>query len=369
MLSRLHRLFPGFSTLRPTLGGAEPWLCLLFAFLTFLIAPPACAALIEIQSSITSALPDAKNVVPGVGNKAEDLVFGLFIGVMLSAATYLFFIWVIIRDRGQVFLMMMLLGLCMNMASTNDLIMEQLGLHSATMRNLLQNYSIILSYIFSIFFTYYFLEIDFNAPGLRAPLFFLAFLLALLLAYAAFDEKTVHFALPTLGTLALAVVLAGGVWTLRQKVSGSLSHIIAFSFFLLGGLAEPLYDLGFIISPETSKSLSYSAFSLAAMMFAIVIAGQFAARQEEKERALAVSNERFALAARGSNEGLFDWNRATDEIFFSEQFKRILGLNLAHNRKGLKDWLRAILPADRRVLFKALRKFRDNPNAATINFE
>lgn len=41
-------------------------------------------------------------------------------------------------------------------------------------------------------------------------------------------------------------------------------------------------------------------------MFAIVIAGQFAARQEEKERALGVSNERFALAARGSNEGLFE---------------------------------------------------------------
>ena len=55
---------------------------------------------------------------------------------------------------------------------------------------------------------------------------------------------------------------------------------------------------------------------MAALMFAIVIASQFAARQEEKEKALAISNERFSLATRGANEGLFDWNITDRRSFF-----------------------------------------------------
>jgi len=321
-------------------------------------------------SSIASVLiPAAKTVAESPMGKMPDLVFGLFIGVMMTAAMYLFFIWIVIRDRGQVFLMLLLLCLGINMASTNDLLMNQLGFHSKIMIHLLQTYSLTLSYIFSLFFTYYFLEIDAHAPNLSQPLFALAGLLLLLLAYAAIDQQTVHFALPTLGTLSISAALIASLSTLRQGVSGSLSHIIAFFFFLLGGLATPLYDLGYLADSETSNQLTYAAFSLAALMFAIVIAGQFAARQEEKEHALAISNERFALAARGSNEGLFDWNKATGEVFFSDQFRKILGAQIGHSIKGLRTWGRMIMPEDRRIIFAALRRFRDNPNAATITFE
>ncbi len=298
-----------------------------------------------------------------------DLVFGLFIGVMLAATTYLFFIWIVIRDRSQAVLMFLLLCLCINMASTNDLLIGLSSIHSPTVINLIQNYSMILSYIFSLLFTFYFLEIEANVPNLTKPIFILAGILFLLLVYAAFDERPVHFSLPTLGSLSLSVALLAGLGSLRLGVSGSFSHIIAFSFFLLGGLAIPLYDLGYIVEAETSKQLTYAAFSIAALLFAIVIAGQFAARQEEKERALAISNERFALAARGSNEGLFDWNKITGEVFFSDQFRRILGTRLEQNTKGLRAWMRIILPADRRIVFAHLRKFRDSPSASTISFE
>ena len=332
-----------------------------------LITHPGWAA--SLNSTFTSVLLPGSNVVAEASvNKPSDLVFGLFIGVMLTASIYLFFIWIVIQDRGQAFLMLLLLCLGINMASANDSLMEQLGLQNLAMRNLLQNYSMIFSYILSIYFTYYFLEIDLHVPVLRQPLFGLAILLLLFLVYAAFDQSLVHFALPTLGALTVTAVLAAGLGALRQDISGSLSHIIAFSIFLLGGLAKPLYDLGFFTDIETSKQLTYAAYSMAALVFAIVIAVQFAARQEEKERALAVSNERFALAARGSNEGLFDWNKATGEIFFSDQFRKILGVSLDSGRKGLKTWVKMILPDDRRVIFAALRHFRDSPNT-TLNFE
>jgi PAS domain S-box-containing protein len=301
--------------------------------------------------------------------KSSSLIFGLFMGVMLTASAYLFFIWVVMRDRGQVFLLCLLLCLSINILSTNDLLMNQAGFYSASTRGLLTNYSMIFSCIFSVFFTYYFLEIEINNPGFRIPLFILSGLLFLLLLYSVFDQTLVRFALPALSALTIAVILASGIASMRQGVSGSFTHIIAFIFFLAGALSEPLYNLGYISNTDSSKNLTYTSYSMAALMFAIVIASQFAARQEEKEKALATSNERFTLATRGANEGLFDWNIETGEVFFSDQFRKIIGLRLENTALSLKIWMRMMVPSDRRIVREALRRFRRNSEINTINIE
>jgi PAS domain S-box-containing protein len=48
-------------------------------------------------------------------------------------------------------------------------------------------------------------------------------------------------------------------------------------------------------------------------------------RREEVERALTVSEERWALAASGANDGIWDWNPVTGETFYSERWKDLLG--------------------------------------------
>lgn len=48
-------------------------------------------------------------------------------------------------------------------------------------------------------------------------------------------------------------------------------------------------------------------------------------RRFSAEQSLKDSEERFALALEGTNDGIFDWNLKTDKIFFSKQFYKMLG--------------------------------------------
>jgi class 3 adenylate cyclase/PAS domain-containing protein len=57
---------------------------------------------------------------------------------------------------------------------------------------------------------------------------------------------------------------------------------------------------------------------------AALIAG--AIEREQADEAIRVSEERYALAARGANDGLFDWDLVTDKTFFSPRLHEVLGL-------------------------------------------
>ena len=316
-----------------------------------------------------AAFPIDDSAFGAQDSRFSTLIFGLFIGVLLTASAYLFFIWVAMRDRGQVFLLFLLVSLCLYIVSTNDLLMSLTGAAAGSTRALLTNYGLILSIIFSTAFTYYFLEFDVYNPFFVYPMIVLNGLLGLLLVVTLFNLAAVQMVLPLSSSIAVGTILVGGLLGLRRGVSGSLTHIIAFSFFLFGTLTDSLFEIGAISDAASGHNLAYLAFALSAVMFAIVIASQFAARQEEKERALATSNERFVLATRGANEGLFDWNLTSGEVFFSDQFRKILGKRLDNAASGLKQWARIVVDPDRRIVREALRRFRHNTSVNTINIE
>lgn len=78
---------------------------------------------------------------------------------MLTAAMYLFFIWIVIRDRGQVFLMLLLLSLAGYIALGHDGLMNDLAFYNESLRETARSYTLILAFLFSLIFTNYFLEL------------------------------------------------------------------------------------------------------------------------------------------------------------------------------------------------------------------
>lgn len=64
------------------------------------------------------------------------------------------------------------------------------------------------------------------------------------------------------------------------------------------------------------------------------------------EEALRESEERWQLAVRGTNDGIWDWNIKTNEVFFSSRWKEMLGYEEEEIINHLDEWAKRIHPDD-----------------------
>ena len=64
------------------------------------------------------------------------------------------------------------------------------------------------------------------------------------------------------------------------------------------------------------------------------------------EEALRESEERFRRALRGANDGLWDWDLTTDEVFYSPRWKSMLGYGEDELDATLDTWKRLLHPDD-----------------------
>src|SRR5579872_2976409 len=68
---------------------------------------------------------------------------------------------------------------------------------------------------------------------------------------------------------------------------------------------------------------------------------------KKAQEALRESEERYALAARGANDGLWDWNLLTNAVYFSPRWKSMLGFQEHEVEDRLEEWFGRIHDADR----------------------
>src|SRR6201988_2021125 len=68
---------------------------------------------------------------------------------------------------------------------------------------------------------------------------------------------------------------------------------------------------------------------------------------KQAQEALKESEERYALAARGSNDGLWDWNLSANVVHFSPRWKAMLGYLEGEIGNRPEEWLDRIHDADR----------------------
>ena len=150
----------------------------------------------------------------------------------------------------------------------------------------------------------------------------------------------------------VAVVLAGSL-LLSLLAMARLQRVITGPIAYLSGVAERVsverdYTLRAKKSADDEIGLLIDSFN------------DMLSQIQLQEESLRSSEERYALAAQGANDGLWDWNPVTHELYLSSRWKEMLGYADTEIHPDLEEWFSRIHPSDReRVRAEIINRKKD----------
>ena len=95
----------------------------------------------------------------------------------------------------------------------------------------------------------------------------------------------------------------------------------------------------------------------------ILLSRRMVRHRERAEQELELSQERFNLAVTGSNDGLWDWNIVTGEMYYSPRFEQLLGFDEFELGNSMDTLLSRVHPEDKAAIDDAFASHlkRDAP--------
>ncbi|ABG03466.1 diguanylate cyclase/phosphodiesterase with PAS/PAC sensor(s) [Rubrobacter xylanophilus DSM 9941] len=94
----------------------------------------------------------------------------------------------------------------------------------------------------------------------------------------------------------------------------------------------------------------------AATAVVLLLLWQFSTRLNETLARTRAAEERYALAERGVNDGLWDWDLRRDRVYYSSRWKEMLGWREDEVGEEPDEWFRRVHPQDRKRLLEEVRE-------------
>ncbi|KAF0216861.1 MAG: PAS/PAC sensor-containing diguanylate [Geobacteraceae bacterium] len=158
----------------------------------------------------------------------------------------------------------------------------------------------------------------------------------------------------------------------KTKIALSILFIVTFFFGVLVALnlttsiTRPTHqlvlasrkiaagELGYTISEEYKAEFGELASNFNLMSVSLkngyTKLQQEITERRQTEEALSKSEERYALAALGANDGLWDWDLKSNVIYFSPRWKTMLGYDEKEIGSSPAEWLNMVHTDDRMLL-------------------
>jgi PAS domain S-box-containing protein len=149
-------------------------------------------------------------------------------------------------------------------------------------------------------------------------------------------------------------------WPAALIAGGYLA--VAVAWILLSDRA--LHAMGLGAEVESRVQTYKVPGGLVATTLGLYVLVRRALREQERaNRELSRVRERYELAIKGTNDGIWDWDIATDRIYWSGRATEMLGMTLEDSQYGPSGWTDRIHPEDRGRVLEALRAHfeRDEP--------
>ncbi|MCZ6674362.1 MAG: PAS domain S-box protein [Verrucomicrobia bacterium] len=134
---------------------------------------------------------------------------------------------------------------------------------------------------------------------------------------------------------------------------------------LSGGESLALETQKVTVSGEhLSVEIKFSGYRFQGESRIMAVASDISPRIQAVED-LKLSEERLALAVMDTGNGIWDWDIVTGEIYFSENWRRFLGLRKTEETNGMSVWEEHVHPAE---LERVIDSMRNHWKRDSVNF-
>ena len=156
--------------------------------------------------------------------------------------------------------------------------------------------------------------------------------------------------------VALVMLPFAAVVLLARRPLGQALALVAVGVLLLLAGAQWAFESRHVVFSVAPPLL---AVLVAALGTSALRAGFEQSQRRVAARRLEASEQRYALAAQGANDGLWDWDLTTGEVYYSPRWLALMGLSAAEAGHAITAWTQPLEPAARAAFEAELQAHLD----------